>query len=89
MYCNGGIEPSRMVSIISSISGSLVERLSSRRPSSTSFCTSHEIGATLEYHGHSVSLLWQSMQAPRMSSWVRVLSQFIGGPPDGLVWSRP
>jgi hypothetical protein len=57
LYCHGGIEPSRMVSIVSSISGSLVDRLSSRRPSSTSFRTGHDTGATLEYHGHSVSLL--------------------------------
>ena len=35
----------------------LAGRLSSRRPSSTSLCTSHEIGATFEYHGHLVTLL--------------------------------
>ena len=29
-------------------------------PPSTSFCTSHEAGATFVYHGHFVRLLWQS-----------------------------
>jgi len=89
LYCSGGISPSSIAWIISSTSGASVERLSRSRPSSTSRCTSHETGATFEYQGHCVSLLWQSMQAPRISSSVRGLFQLIGRPPDGFVWSRP
>jgi hypothetical protein len=39
---------------------SQVEKLSSRRPSSTWRWASQEVGATCVYHGHAVSLLWQS-----------------------------
>ncbi len=63
VYWFGGIEPSRIASIASSASPasrSHSEKLSSSRPLSTSRRTSHDIGATYEYAGQSVSLLWQS-----------------------------
>jgi catechol-2,3-dioxygenase len=41
-----------------------------------SYSTIHDIGATFAYHGHLVSLLWQSKQARTASSRVRGLSHF-------------
>jgi hypothetical protein len=61
VYWNGGISPS-----IASLSSSTdtvpshSEKLNDERAPSTSRWTSHDIGAMLVAHHHSVSLLWQS-----------------------------
>ena len=89
LYCQGGMDSSRTASIISSSSIASVERFSWARPSSTSCWTSQEIGATLDYQGQLVRLLWQSRHASLISCSVRGLSQAIVRPPVGLLWSRP
>src|SRR5665213_339601 len=60
-----------------------------QRPPFTSLWTSQETGATLEYQGHVVSLLWQSKQARRINSLV--VGEFQSGSfaTGGLTCVRP
>src|SRR5258706_7624857 len=69
--------------------GSQSEKFSFRRPSLTSFATSHDTGATLEYHGQTVSLLWQSKQARWPSARVCGLSQFGSLTTAGVGFATP
>ena len=58
------------------------EKFMCLRPSRTSFATSHDMGATYEYHGHFVSFEWQSKQERRrivMTSWGASISPVTGG----------
>src|SRR5271165_6922749 len=60
-----------------------------RRPPFTSRCTSQDTGATFEYQGQVVSLLWQSKQARRISALVSGESHAGSLVDGGLVWSWP
>ena len=62
VYWNGGISPPFTTSANSSADGTPAnsEKFMVARPSSTSRWTSHEDGAMLVAHHHTVSLLWQS-----------------------------
>jgi len=46
-------------------------------------------GRDVEYHGHTVSLLWQSKQARRISALVSAESHAGSLVAGGLVWMRP
>jgi hypothetical protein len=55
-------------------------------PAAMSLWTSHENGATFEYQGHTVSLLWQSKQARRIRAMVTAESHAGSLVAGGLVW---
>lgn len=70
--------PSRTASAVSPGScwgRSHSEKFSRARPSVTSFWTSQDRGATVEYQGQTVALLWQSKHARAASRRVWGLSQ--------------
>src|SRR4051794_24885206 len=92
LYCHGGMPPPSICSATSPPSGwprSHSETLTSSRPSSTSRCTSHDIGAMLLYHGQRVSSLWQSPQAAAKSSSSLTVAKRARREGRGLVCERP
>lgn len=65
IYRNGGMSPRSIIFTIYSADKFLVfhsEKFNTFLPLATSLWTSHEIGAILLYHGHSVWLLWHEKQ---------------------------
>src|SRR5512146_586067 len=64
-------------------------KLSVERPPLTSFCVSHDSGATFVYHGHLVRFEWQSKHASDASCRVAAASHFGSAVTGGFVWLRP